>query len=463
MLRPLHYAVCLALTLASCGPSGYPPATPKDFGALERPVKRLVDQRIAAVEAAPADARAHALLGAAYHANGLWLPAAESFAQAAELDPNEPLWPYYGARGLLLLSRAAEARDRIQRAIDIDSRFAQAHYVLGWMQLDEGDLAGARASFQRARELEPRSVDPLVGLAMLALDEGDAVLARELATQALEVRPGYRQARFVHGSALVALGNTARGRAEMEAGADSLDSLTANMPTSFSQEMHNAQVNRAEVLSRASQLSADGDPARALALLDQLTKDFPNDALIRNNRGLALQNAGRVDEAIVALETAARLDDRLSRTWGNLARLYLHVDRIEDAETAAAEAVELDDQNHLAWSALSVARRKQGDLNGALQAARRAVALAPEVAEYQSALGNVFASAGQLQGALEPMQRAAELEPHVPQYELAAASVLIGLGRFDEARDALARARATDPQVPGLRQLEDKLATASGR
>jgi len=463
MLRPLQYAVCLALTLVACGPSGYPPATPKDFGALEKPVKRLVDQRLAAVEAAPADARAHALLGAVYQANGLWLPAAESFAQAAALDPNEPLWPYYGARALLLLSRASESRTLMLRAIEVDDGFAPAHFVLGWMQLDEGDLAGARASFQRARDLEPRQPDPLIGLAMLALDEGDASLAREFTTQALELRPGYRPARFVHGSALVALGETTRGRSEMEAGADSFDSLTANMSTSFSTEILNAQVNRAEVLSRASQLSSDGNTARALALLDRLTIDFPNDALIQNNRGMVLQSIGRTDEAIDALETAARLDPRLSRTWGNLSRIYLNVDRLDDALTTSTKAVELDAQNHSAWSILAVVKRKQGELNGALQAARRAVTLAPDVAEYHSALGNVFAAAGQLQGALGPMQRAAELDPRVPQYELAVASVLIGLERYDEARQALDRARAIDPQVTGLRQLEDKLHTASGR
>lgn len=456
-----HRLLCLlAAAAASCGPSGYPPATPKDAGELEAPVKRLVDERVAAVESAPADARAHALLGAAYHANGLWLPAAESFAQAAELDPREPLWPYYGARALSRMSRAVEARSLADGALLRDERFAPAHLMLGWMQLEDGEFDAARASFERARDLEPLRPEPLVALATLELDEGDAARARELATRALELQAGFRQARFALGSALVALGETERGRAELEAGADS---ITPNLPTAFSDEIVAAQVNRADVLARATQLSVDGQPDRALALLDRLAQDFPDDALVHNNRGQTLDRLGRTAEAVVALEASVRLDGRLSRTWSNLARLYLRTDRLSDSIEAGERAVELDDKNHEAWSILAVAKRRASDLTGAMQAARRALELQPERAEYHSAIGNVYAAAGQLDGALGAFQRAAELDPQDPQYELALASALIGTSRFEEARAALDRARVHDPNLPGLRQLDARLAARTGR
>lgn len=450
----------LGLFAAACGPAGYPPATPKDPAGLEAPVKRLVAERVAAVENSPADALAHARLGAAYHANGLWLPAAESFAQAAELDSSEPLWPYYAARALSMMSRSAAARAQLQRALDRDERCAPAHVLLGWMQFEDGDIEAARASFERARAIEARRPEPLVGLASLALDAGDAAHARELAQQALEREDGFRQARFVLGSALIALGETERGRAELEAGADS---IMSNMPTTFSHEIVAAQVNRAEVLARATQFASDGRPDQSLALLDVLVRDFPDDALVHNNRGQALDRLGRTDEAIRALEVSVRLDGRLSRTWGNLARLYLRGDRLGDSIEAGERAVELDAANHEAWSVLAVAKRRESDLTGAMHAARRALELQPDFAEYHTALGNVYAAAAQFDAAIIAYRRATELDPTDPQYELALASVLIGTSRFDEARTALDRARMIDPNLPGLRQLDAKLASRSGR
>ncbi|MCA8978932.1 MAG: tetratricopeptide repeat protein [Planctomycetes bacterium] len=460
MTRPALFGLLLAASLTACGPSGYPPALAQDSSGFEPPVKRLVDERVAAVEAAPADARAHARLGAAYQANGLWLPAAESFAQAAALGEEEPLWPYYGARALMLMSRSAEARAEAERALERDAGFAPAHLLLGWLQLEDGDVSGARQSFERSRDLEPRRPEPLVGLATLALDSGDPALARELATRALELQQGFRQARFVLGSALVALGEVERGRAEMEAGADA---ILSNMPTSFSGEIVSAQVNRADVLARASQLSVEGRSDLALELLDQLARDFPNDAVVHNNRGQTLDRLGRTDEAIAALEASTRLDGRLSRTWGNLARLYVRAGRVPAAVEAGERAVALDDTNHEAWSILAVAKRRESDLPGAMQAARRALDLQPENAAYHSALGNVFAAAQQYEAAVTAFRRSAELDPSDAEYEFALASVLMGLSRFDEARASLDRARAVAPNSPALRQLDAKLAERAGR
>jgi tetratricopeptide (TPR) repeat protein len=420
-------------------------------------VKRLVEQRIAMVEDQPADARAHALLGAAYFANGLRLPAAESFAQAAALEPDEPLWPYYGARALMQLGRAEEARELLARALELDEHFAPAHLIHARMLFEDGELGAARAAFERAHELEPAQAQPLVGLSTIALDEGDPLRARDLAERALAAHPDHRHARFALGAALVALGDTVRGRAEMEAGADSFDST---LPTSFTVEIVKAEVNRAESLSRASRLLNDGDASSALVLLDQLARDFPDDPLVHNNRGNALQFVGRLNDSIAALERAVQIDPRLERSWASLARLYLRSDRLPEARDAASKAVEINAANADAWSDLSVIKRKQGDLSGALQAARNALELAPNTAAHHTSLGNVYLAAGQLEAAVGPLQRAADLEPTDSQFQIGLASVLIGLSRFDEARSALAHARALDPQTPGLRQLEDKLSLA---
>lgn len=459
MDRLLPLSIVFAL-LAACGPTGFPPARPHDVGALEAPVRRLVDRRVAEVEAAPADPRAHARLGAAYQGNGLWLAAAESFAQAAALDPAEPLWPYYGARAMDRLGRWTECRALLEDALERDAACAPALVMRGWMQLEDGDEAGARASFEAARAARPNRAEPLIGLATLALEDGDAAEAKRLADAALQLDRTAHQARFVRGRALVQLGDVEEGRREMEAGVDANDKA---MATDFTREVVDARVNRVDVIESAVAHRAAGRQEVALQLLDALRADFPDDPVIENNRAGVLSDLGRTDDAIAALEGVVRRDEDLSRSWTSLARLYLRSGREQDALDAAQRAVSLDRLDHLAWSTIADVKRRQRDAMGSFEAIRTAIDLDPDNGEYRAMMGNLYAMAGQDEPALQCFARAVELLPEVPQMRLALASTAIRMARFDEAREALEAARRLDPDVEGLAALERKLAEQSGR
>jgi tetratricopeptide (TPR) repeat protein len=394
--------------------------------ALEAPVRRLVEARMAQIKATPADGRAHALLGAVYSANGLPLPAAESFAQAAAIDAAEPLWPYYQARALRALGRDAEARESFERALAIDAEFAPAHLALGWVRFDEGETTAAHASIERACSLAPDRPEPWIALATLTLDAERPQEARAHARRALELQPTSGHARFVLGAATVALGDVERGRAEMRAGADS-DST--GMQTAFSIELARAKVNRADTLSSAAQLAAGGRAGEALAILDKLLEDFPRDAMAHSNRGSVLDLMGRGEEAVVAYAAALDLDEHLERTWKNLAQLQLRLANMPEARRAAERALALDDTLAEAHAVRSIALRRGGDPAGAVVAVRRAIALDPG----QSQLLPVLAAA------------------------------LIDLQRYDEARATIARARDMNAALPGLDQLLGRIEREAAR
>jgi len=456
----LLMALCLAACLSACNQAGYPPAQPQDLGALEAPVRRLVEQRIAAVRAAPADALAHANLGAAYWANGMILPAAESFAQAGALDPSEPLWPYYQSRAMRSLGRTEGVRALLQRALEIDEGSAPAHFLFGWIQFDDGDVAEARSSFQRARSLAPDQPEPLIGLATLALDEGQPKEARDLAQAALDRLETSRHARFVLGSALVALGEESRGRAEMNAGAGS---TSMNMQTPFSIQIVNSRVNRSDTLADAVSHSDNGRHARALAMLDALLKDYPADPLVHSNRGSVLGALWRDEEAAQSYTTALQLDDQLWRTWKNLALLQIRLGNDSEASDAARHAIAISDEVVDAHAVLAITLRRDGNLTGAIRSARRAIELRPQQAIHHAALGNIYATAGQNTPAVDCYERAYELAPGTAQLQLSLGAALIGLARYDEAQAAIERARALDPTLPGLTPLSQELARESGR
>lgn len=451
-------SLCLLGGLVACQPVGYPPAQPQDLDVLEPPVRRLVEERSAAVAAAPADALAHAELGAAYWANGLFLPAAESFAQAGALDPDESLWPYYEARSLRNLGRVDASLAPLERALEIDGGSAPAHVLYGWIRFDEGDVVGARSSFERARTLAPEQPEPLIGLATLALDEGRAEEARDLARAALERDGAEGHARWILGSALLALGDEAGGRAEMSAGAHS---TAVNMRTSFSARIASSRVSRSDTLADARSHADNGRHERALEMLDALERDYPADPHVHSTRGSVLGTMGRDGEAARSYTTALQFDDQLWSAWKDLALLQLRLGNDAEAGEAARRAIAISDEAVEAHTVLAITMRRDGNLTGAIRSARKAIELGPKQAFHHAELGNVYAAAGQFEPAVASYEKAIELAPDAAQLQLALGDALVQLGRYDEARVAVDRARALDPTNPGLVTLSQKLAGAS--
>src|SRR5687768_8172244 len=65
------------------------------------------------------------------------------------------------AEGIALLqqNRLAEARARLQRAVELHPDSVDAHYMLGWLSEQERDLAGAAAAYETALRHAPRRAE----------------------------------------------------------------------------------------------------------------------------------------------------------------------------------------------------------------------------------------------------------------------------------------------------------------
>ncbi len=120
--------------------------------------------------------------------------AEESFGRAHELAPDSAA--VLAARGALAWSRddRAAADELLQRALERDSSCASARLYLGRLRLDQGDAEAAIAALVEAKRLDTRSVQTLrwLGEAYLArerFDEADAQLeeAARLAPEAVEL------------------------------------------------------------------------------------------------------------------------------------------------------------------------------------------------------------------------------------------------------------------------------------
>ena len=156
---------------------------------------QIAEQAIAyarrAIEADPLLAKAHIWLGYALQLQGRQLEAYRAFLAAGQLDPEDPMVPYFavgpllpaiGRREALVLHEALTgepcdgdphrwrrglALEHIRRAIALGPEHAWIWMSAGTVHLDLGRPDEARRCFEEAIALESTSIPPLAGVAVL--------------------------------------------------------------------------------------------------------------------------------------------------------------------------------------------------------------------------------------------------------------------------------------------------------
>ena len=140
----------------------------------------------------PANAVAHALLGAIEHQYGYdWRAARASFERAIALAPQSPF--VHSAYGCHLLARGElDAAEReLKLARQLDPQFASARMHMVNLRLAQRRLDDAQAELAGMRDLAPESA-PAAGLAaVIAMVRGDAHAAMAHYQAACELAPDY--------------------------------------------------------------------------------------------------------------------------------------------------------------------------------------------------------------------------------------------------------------------------------
>jgi predicted Zn-dependent protease len=215
---------------------------------------------------------------------------------------------------------------------------------------------------------------------------------------------------------------------------------------------------------------AMGSYAPAQLVLDELAKQYPNDALVaqlqgglsaervphtdaiaklrhalevednENNRtqlAVALAQAGQTGEAQETLAEwlSAHPSDIAPRQA--LGDIDLAANQLDDAQSQyeAVLAAAPDDtaaENNLAW----VLSRK-GDAEAALSHAQHAASLAPDAPQVLDTLGVALLQNRQADEAIRSLTKASQAAPADPEIRFHFAQALAGAGNTDRARDLL--------------------------
>jgi predicted CXXCH cytochrome family protein len=230
-------------------------------------------------------------LGAAQHAAGQYGAAVETFRQAAKLAPAETDILVLLGEAFAKSGHKQEAVASLREAIARNPESAAAYNDLGTALLGTpASLADAEAALREAVRLQPEFSSVRMSLADVLLRQNKLDAAREQLEEAVRIGGRAETAEAAWFTALIASNDPATAQQAWKSSfASQIANAHANLGTIF------ASQHRTEDAIREYRLALEGDPKSSLAQL---------------NLAITLYNAGRKEEALPLLKTAATSDDR---------------------------------------------------------------------------------------------------------------------------------------------------------
>ena len=226
-----------------------------------------------------------------------------------------------------------------------------AHYGL-----KENEKAKAYfESFQRLQGNSP--VSKL--LAQIYLSENNLTRATEVLEQYIKAQPGDGQALTLLAGAQMAQGRNAKATALMQQALATKDApefrtalglsmVGAGQVGNGTSELEKAFKDPAQVQAGVALVGLylrDNQPAKAMAALDRLLKQQPNNPAYFNMAGMAQAQLGKMAEAKTAFERALQLDPALVQPKLNLARVDMAARSYEAAEARLQAVLKANDKN----------------------------------------------------------------------------------------------------------------------
>jgi tetratricopeptide (TPR) repeat protein len=267
--------------------------------------------------------------------------------------------------GLARIARArldyAGAKLLLERAASFHPRSSEPASELGVLYLTAEEPARAKEYFERALKLDPTSEQSLIGLASVALVRRDYSGAESRLRAHIERYPLSGRAHAVLARALLEVNKN--GEAETAArraleidpyDADALQTLA------FIKAVERRPDEARSFARRA--LGLDPSAAGARRLLSQYLdgragyeQKVSDSARKRYERGQALKDKGRLEEAAPEFEAALATEPRYYRALLALADVWMRQNDPDRAATAARLALEVDPEGAAAHMVLSYA------------------------------------------------------------------------------------------------------------
>jgi len=403
MLRPWRAILVVSLGLAWCALASeglrlpdLPILTPSDF---QPEVRDQVQHAYDAARKQPRDAQTVGALGMLLDLYNRPDQALACYQRASRLDAHSFQWAYYLGSLLAKQGKHGEAAEALRGALRLNPNYLPAQLKLAESLFNAGDIDASKGVYAEILKRSPEVAEADFGLGRIAVARGDTTAARELFRKACELFPTYGSAHYALAQVDRKLGNSEEAKQEL-----------------------------ALYAPNKSVVPPIDDPLR-----DQL-RQLDRNAAVHLERGVQLEQVGRVNDAIAETEEALRLDPGLVKAHINLLILYGRLGDIAKAEEHYQAAVKLNpDHFPDAYYNHGVLLLTEGRLQDAEWAFRKALDITPTYEAAHTHLGDLLERQGKLAEAAAEYRKALETNPSSRRTHFRLGRILVNQQKYQEA------------------------------
>jgi tetratricopeptide (TPR) repeat protein len=372
-----------------------PEVNPDDFPPV---VREQVQEAYDGVRADPRDSNANGRLGMLLDLYKQRESAAVCYRRAHRLDPEAFRWLYYLGSLQILQGKRPEAVDSLRAATRLKPGDLPAGLKLAESLLAAAGLEEAAAMYESLVKQHPDAAEAYYGLGRIRAANNDSKGAVEFFSRACELFPSYGAAHYGLAQAYRKLGDSRKADEQLKLHA-TCKTLVPPVPDPLRDEMH--------ALDR-------GAPSLV-------------------QRGIAFQDAGRLDDAIAEHEKALELDPEYVLAHANLVILYGRTRQPQKAEEHFRAAVRINPNfadSYYNYGVLLFNERNDAE---AEEMFRKAVEINPFHAQALHNLGFMRERQGRLDEAMEFYRKAIERQPAYPVAHFNIGRILANRKEYDEA------------------------------
>jgi tetratricopeptide (TPR) repeat protein len=393
-LAPLATAILL-----TGGCSSQPDLPHLAIASFRPQIREQVQKALDEAKAKPNDPDASGRLGMLLHAFEQYEAAEICYRRARALAPDRFQWAYYLGLAQSIDGKTNEAAATLQAAVRLDPQYLPARIKLAEVLLGLNRLQESQEVCQSAAKQDPRFVPAYYWLGRVAAAQGDLKSAVENYRQACRLAPSYGSAHYALAQVYQKLGREADAR---------------------------------ESLAAYQKFKLDGDPQPEDPLLDTV-RALDNSALAHLMKGVDLEKAGQLEQAIAEHEQALEIDPKLAQAHANLIGMYAKAGQTEKAEKQYRATVAINPnlpQSHYDFGVLlfSEARYKEAET-----AFRKALESSPAYAEAHNNLAVLLERQGKLDEAARNYQAAIDNKPNNREAHFQLGRLLLKQRKNDQA------------------------------
>lgn len=271
-----------------------------------------------------------------------WEPALEKCSEALGLNPVSQAALYGKGYALMQLERFEESLEALQRLIELNPIHAEALQAAGFVTAKLGRTADSRNYFNQYLELNPGNAQVRLTIALDAMRAGDPEGALEIAEKGLGAGADDLQLVEYAGYFAVAAAarkaenkNGAEGKAEAaelyEKAVQYLGSVYEKQGDEANAEVFAQLVNALTQLDRTDE---------AIDLASKAVVAKSGEAAIWRAYAAALRNAGRVIDAVNALDSVLAYDPQAQNIYRQQAQWLLQDGKLNETGGAFRKAVD---------------------------------------------------------------------------------------------------------------------------